>query len=140
MRYYRGSPPYYKDLGSPPSLTGSPMQKTWVARPTAGGGIAASQKPLGISLTHLLAARSQTQANPKCQLVPVDSIRNWFAGLCAAADSFQAVLCVSMSVCISAYTIDTATIVSRNGRLHTPDVCRLEAHWQVCRACPAGQQ
>ena len=55
MRYCRGSPPYYKDLGSPPRLTASPMQKTWEARPTAGGGFAASQKPLGIlSPTRLL--------------------------------------------------------------------------------------
>ena len=65
MRYYRDSPPYYKDLGSPPRLTASPMQRTWEARPTAGGGIAASQKPLGVSPTHPLAVRSQTQADPK---------------------------------------------------------------------------
>ncbi len=55
MRYYRGSPPYYKDLGSPPRLTASLMQRTREARPTAGGGNAASQKPLGLlSPTHLL--------------------------------------------------------------------------------------
>ena len=109
MRHYRGSPPCYKDLGSPPKLKASPVQKTREA-PIIAGEVAASQKPLGAhSPTHLLHIL-RSRHNTECKLVLIHSHAKSF--MCCRGIIPGSAL---TSACIKAYTVTLRSWFSGTG-------------------------